>query len=69
MAQHWSRFVAVTERQARALDKMADAHGKYDGRSLLMEIGGYSSSKLGKLDRPTVQRLVDKVFAQYGEGR
>lgn len=66
MARHWSAYVAVSERQARALDKMADAHGIYDGRSLLMQIDGCSSSKLSKYDRPTIQRLVDKAFAQFG---
>lgn len=67
MAQHWSNFVAVTERQARALDKMADAHGFRSGRELLCEVaGGISTSKLSKLDRLTVAGIVDKAFAEYG---
>jgi len=66
MAQHWSTFVNVTDRQARALDKMADAHDFRSGRELLMDIAGCSSSKLSKMDRLTIQRLVDEAFTKYG---
>lgn len=66
MARHWSAFVAVSERQARALDHMADEHGFGDGRAILMHLASVSASKLSRMHRLDVQRLVDQAFEQYG---
>lgn len=66
MSKHWSEFVAVTYAQARALDKMAAAHGKGDGMDLLTVVGGCSRSKVGKLSRASVAALVDDCFKRYG---
>jgi hypothetical protein len=68
MARHWSVFVAVTERQARALDKMAGAHELGDGMALLMEVSGSSRSGVGRMDRLTVARHVDECFKRWGRG-
>jgi hypothetical protein len=70
MARHWSVFCSgISERQAMALDKMAEAHGKGDGMSLLMELTGYSRSKVGKLDRLSLRRYIDRAFEEYGRDR
>jgi hypothetical protein len=66
MARHWSAFVAVTEKQARALDKMAQDNGYGDGMDLLMEVSGDSRSKVGKRDRLTVAGYVDECFKRFG---
>lgn len=69
MARHWSAYVpTVTERQAYALDKMAEAAEKGDGMDLLMWATGCSRSKVGKLDRITIRHALDKCFKGYGEG-
>lgn len=69
MARHWSAFVAVSERQAYALDKMAADAGIGDGMDLLMEISGKSRSKIGKMDRLTLRHMVDEAFSKYGRSR
>lgn len=69
MARHWSAFVGVSEKQAYALDKMAEAAGKGDGMDILMEATGYSRSKVGKMDRLSLRHAVDKCFKEYGRGR
>ena len=64
MARHWSTFVAVSEKQARAIDKMVrDNDLRGDGCDLLARVGKCSRSKVGRMDRLTVQGLVDEVFA------
>lgn len=67
MARHWSAFVpGITERQAMALDKMAEAHDVGDGMDLLMRISGYSRSKVGKCDRGRLRPYIDEAFSRYG---
>jgi hypothetical protein len=67
MARHWSVFVGgLTERQAAALDKMAEAHGIGDGMDLLMRLTGYSRSKVGRMDQLSLCRYVDQAFRQFG---
>jgi hypothetical protein len=66
MARHWSAYVGVTERQAYALDRMAKEAGFADGQRLLTEVGSCSSSKLSKMDRPSLRALIDECFEQYG---
>ena len=69
MARHWSAFVACTERQARALDKMAEAHDIGDGMDLLMSLTGYSRSKVGKMDRLSLSSVIDRAFREYGRDK
>lgn len=66
MARHWSAYVGVSEKQAYALDKMAEEHDFYDGRELLCSVASCSSSKLGKMDRLTLRRHLDEAFEKYG---
>lgn len=67
MAKHWSTYVSgVTEKQAWALDRMAEAHGIGDGIDLLMKVSGHSRSKIGKLDRLTLRPILDECFETYG---
>ena len=67
MARHWSVFCrGVSERQAMALDKMAEAHDKGDGMSLLCELTGNSRSKVGRMDRMSLRKYIDEAFALYG---
>jgi hypothetical protein len=67
MASHWSRFVGgITEKQARALDRMARAHSMGDGMDLLMCLTGCSRSKVGKMDRLSLRRAIDRAFTEYG---
>jgi len=67
MARHWSVFVdGISERQAMALDKMAEAHDLGDGMDLLMSLTGYSRSKVGRMDRLSLRKYIDQAFAQYG---
>jgi len=67
MAQHWSKFVSVTEKQGIVLDRMARAHGLEDGQALLKKLaGGCSDSKLQRMDRPKIQQYVDQAFSHYG---
>lgn len=69
MAQHWSKFVDVTPRQARALDRMAHDHGIGDGMDLLMQIAGLRRSKVQKMDKLQLAGLVDECFREYGDNR
>lgn len=67
MARHWSRFVpCVSERQAMALDAMAEAHGMGDGMGLLEHLTGCSRSKVGRMDRLNLKRVIDRAFREYG---
>jgi hypothetical protein len=67
MARHWSAFVpGVTPRQAAALDNMAEAHAKGNGMDLLTELTGYSSSKIGRMDRLSLRKYVDEAFRTWG---
>lgn len=66
MARYWSTYVAVTEKQASALDQMARANGYSDGIALLSEVSGASRSKIGKSDRLTVKSWVDECFQRFG---
>lgn len=66
MASHWSRFVSVSEKQAYALDKMAEEHGIGDGMDLLMKLTGNSRSKVGKMDSRSLRLVVDQAFKEYG---
>lgn len=67
MARHWSAYTpTVSEKQAIALDRMAKTAGLHNGMDLLMKLSGYSSSKVQKLDRPTMRELLDRAFAEYG---
>lgn len=67
MAQHWSRFVSgLSEKQAGALDRMAEANGKGSGLDILMELTGYSRSKVGKMDRLSLRPFIDQAFKKYG---
>jgi hypothetical protein len=67
MAKHWSTYTGgVTERQARALDAMAIAHGYNDGMDLLCEVGSYSRSKVTRLDRLSLAPTIDACFKKYG---
>jgi len=69
MARHWSSFVSVSARQARALDKMAEATAEFgDGMDLLQEVSGSSRSGVGRMDSLTVSRHVDECFARWGRG-
>ena len=69
MAQHWSRFVSVSEKQAYALDKMAQDAGIGNGMDLLMKLTGYSRSKVGKMDSRSLRLVVDEAFKTYGKAR
>lgn len=66
MAKHWSTFVSCSEKQARALDKMAEAHGLGDGMDLLMKLTGNSRSKVGRMDKLSLARVIDRAFKEYG---
>jgi hypothetical protein len=66
VAQHWSKFVAVSSKQAYALDKMAEEHGLGDGMDLLMKLSGMSRSKVGKQDALTLRQFIDQAFKEYG---
>lgn len=67
MARHWSVFVGgVSEKQARALDKMAAEHRIGDGMDLLMKLTGNSRSKVGKMDRLSLATYIDRAFKEYG---
>lgn len=67
MAKHWSTYVPnLTEKQAWALDKMAEAHGLGDGMDLLMKVSRCSRSKVGSFDRLTMRKYVDECFSTYG---
>jgi hypothetical protein len=67
MARHWSRFVSgVTERQAYALDRMAQEADKGNGMALLMEVLGCSSSKVGRTDSIDMRKAVDECFRRWG---
>lgn len=67
MAQHWSRFVSVSEKQAYAIDRMVEEHKlPGDGCDLLARLGGISRSKVGKLDRLQLRPLIDEAFRSYG---
>lgn len=66
MAQHWSAYAAVTAKQAYALDKIADRHGKQSGRELLCDLAGCSSSMLSKIDAVTMRHFIDEAFALPG---
>jgi hypothetical protein len=67
MAAHWSRYVPnVTDKQAYALDRIAEDQGHRDGKALLCDLaGGVSPSKLEKVmsDWPRAKRLIDEAFA------
>lgn len=66
MARHWSVFVSgVTEKQAYALDKMAERHNKGDGMDLLTEQARCSRSKIGKMDRLSLRKYIDQCFELY----
>ena len=61
MARHWSGFVAgLSEKQAAALDKMAEAHGLGNGMDLLMRLTGCSSSKVGEDGPPQLCTAVHR---------
>jgi hypothetical protein len=49
-----------------ALDKMAEAHDKGDGMSLLCELTGNSRSKVSRMDRMSLRKYIDEAFALYG---
>jgi hypothetical protein len=66
MARHWSSFVQVSEKQAYALDKIAEAHEIGDGMDLLMKLTGNSRSKVGKMDRMSLRPVIDRAFKEYG---
>lgn len=60
----WSKYVSgVTERQALALDRKAREVGLSDGQELLSHVGNCSPSKLSRIDRPTIQGLIDLAFS------
>lgn len=65
MARHWSVFVAVTEKQGMALDRMARDAGMGDGMDLLMQLTGKSRSKIGKMDRASLRPVLDEAFDKY----
>jgi hypothetical protein len=69
MARHWSVFVSggLTEKQAWAIDKMAEDAGMGEGINLLMDVSGCSRSKVQKMDRLTLRKFVDAVFKKYGK--
>ena len=68
MAKHWSTYVSgVTYKQAAALDRMAEAHGKGDGMNLLTEVTGNSRSKIGKMDSLSLRPAIDRCFELYGK--
>jgi hypothetical protein len=69
MARHWSAFVAVTEKQARALDKMAAAHGVCDGRTLLQLIdSGITPEQYAQMDGTETYRKLtsSSKIGRYG---
>lgn len=67
MANHWSSNIPhITEKQAYALDRMAEAHNLGTGLHLLLKVSGRSSSKLAKSDRLTMRRYIDECFKLYG---
>jgi hypothetical protein len=64
MARHWSVYCGgVTERQGMALDRIARERGIGDGMDLLMDLTGYSRSKVGKMDRASLRPYLDEAFA------
>lgn len=66
MAKHWSTYVGgISQAQAGALDKMARDAGKGDGMDLLMEVSGYSRSRVGKMDRLSLRPHIDECFARF----
>jgi hypothetical protein len=69
MARHWSAFVSCSDKQAYALDKMAEEHDLGDGMSLLMKITGNSRSKVGQMDAISLRHAIDKAFKEYGRAK
>jgi hypothetical protein len=73
MARHWSNFVEVTDRQAYALDAMADENNKGDGLDILRETLAESQDKetaskyqVQKLEGYPLRKLIDACFKKYG---
>lgn len=73
MARHWTTYTtaALTDRQIRALDAMADAHGLSDGLDAVAKANGLSRSKASRelANRFQAKRLVDETFRKYGRRR
>jgi hypothetical protein len=68
MARHWSVFFSgVTALQAMTLDRMARENNIGDGMDLLMELTGYSRSKVGRMDRASLRPYLDEAFEKYGK--
>jgi hypothetical protein len=67
MARHWSLFCSgVTERQAVALDRIAEDNDLSSGMALLMQLTGYSRSKVGKMSWMHLRPIIDRAFKEYG---
>lgn len=62
----WAKYVAVTDRQAYALDRMADENGFADGAELLADVAEVSRSKLSKMASYQLRKAVDDAFRTYG---
>jgi|GEM_PF-2598047 len=66
MARHWTEYTgaALTPRQIRAMDVLADRLGYGDGLSLIAYANGVSRSKAGRMlgNSFQAQKMVDKAF-------
>jgi len=66
MARHWTEYTgaALTPRQIRAMDVLAERLGYGDGLSLLAHANGVSRSKAGRMLRNSfqAQQMADKAF-------
>lgn len=68
MASHWSKWFgrALSQKQASALDRMAEKHGFRDGGALLVEIAGTYQSKLARMSSLQLRPYIDEAFEKYG---